>query len=48
MLRKSIGPQRVASYNNLIEAEVAKLMLTLQNLKGSPVRAIQKYVCPLE
>jgi cytochrome P450 len=48
MLRKSIGPQRVASYNNLIQAEVAKLMLTLQNLKGSPVRAIQKYVCSLE
>lgn len=44
MLRKSIGPQRVTIYNTLIETEAAKLMLTLQTLKGDPARTIQNVV----
>ncbi|PVF92948.1 cytochrome P450 [Serendipita vermifera] len=41
MLRKSIGPQRVSSYNTVIEAEVARLMTTLRDLKGNPGDTIQ-------
>ncbi|PVF92945.1 cytochrome P450 [Serendipita vermifera] len=41
MLRKSIGPQRISSHNNLIEVEIARLMTALLPFKGNPARTIQ-------
>ncbi|PVF97319.1 cytochrome P450 [Serendipita vermifera] len=41
MLRRSIGPQQVASHDPLIESEIAKLMTVLSTFQGSPVDTIQ-------
>ncbi|KIM19583.1 hypothetical protein M408DRAFT_31100 [Serendipita vermifera MAFF 305830] len=48
MLRRGIGPQRVGSHDPIIEKNVAKLMLTLQNFQGDPhpilLRAVGRIV----
>ncbi|PVF92950.1 cytochrome P450 [Serendipita vermifera] len=41
MLRRSIGSQRVGSYNSLIEIEVTEFMAVLADFEGNPVRTTQ-------
>jgi cytochrome P450 len=36
MLRRGIGPQRVGSYDPIIESEIAKLMTELERFQGNP------------
>ncbi|KAG8823833.1 hypothetical protein FS842_009474 [Serendipita sp. 407] len=40
LLRRGIGPSRIATHNHLIETSVASLMLTLKDLRGSPASAL--------
>lgn len=42
MIRRGIGPQRVGSYDSSIETEVAKLMVELEMLEGSPVSTVNR------
>jgi cytochrome P450 len=44
MLRTGIGPQRVGSHDPLIERTAVKWLLTIQDLKGDPVKEISQYV----
>jgi cytochrome P450 len=44
MIRNGIGPQRVGSYDFVIEAEAAKLMMELQTYEGDPNLTIRQYV----
>jgi cytochrome P450 len=44
MLRRAIGPQRVASYDPTMEFEVAKFMLELGTFQGHPFLTLQLYV----
>jgi hypothetical protein len=44
MLRKAIGPQRVGSYDPLIEAQVARLMPVLNTFQGNPIDMMLRYV----
>ncbi|PVF92956.1 cytochrome P450 [Serendipita vermifera] len=36
MLRRGIGPQRIGSYDHLVESSVAKLMAELETFQGNP------------
>ncbi|PVG01723.1 cytochrome P450 [Serendipita vermifera] len=42
MLRKSIGPQRISSYYDMIETEMAKLTTVLHKTEGNPADVIKR------
>lgn len=42
ILRKAIGPQRVGSYDSMIESEVAKLMPKLLSFTGDPSYTVKQ------
>jgi hypothetical protein len=42
MLRKSIGPQRISSYFDTIESEMAKFTTVLHKFKGNPANTVQR------
>jgi hypothetical protein len=42
MLRRAIGPQRVASHDRRIEYEVAQIMTVLNTFQGAPIDVVQK------
>jgi cytochrome P450 len=44
MLRRGIGPQRVGSHDEKIEKHTARLMVALNNFKGSPHELIRRSV----
>jgi hypothetical protein len=44
MLRQTIGPQRVASHDPMIESAVENLMVELETFQGNPNLVIQRYV----
>jgi cytochrome P450 len=44
MLRRGIGPQRVGSHDEKIEKHATRLMVSLNNFKGSPRELIQRSV----
>jgi hypothetical protein len=44
MLRRGIGPQRIGTYDSLIESAIAKLMATLETFEGNPNLVFQRYV----
>jgi hypothetical protein len=44
MLRRAIGPQRVARHYTRIESEVSKLITVLNTFQGAPISVIQEYV----
>jgi cytochrome P450 len=44
LLRRGIGPQRVGSHNEKIEKHATRLVVALNNFKGSPRKLIQRSV----
>jgi cytochrome P450 len=42
MFRRGLGPQRIASHDDLIASEVAKLTQDLQTFQGNPIPIIQR------
>ncbi|PVF97327.1 cytochrome P450 [Serendipita vermifera] len=44
MLRRGIGPQRIGSYDSLIETAVAKLMAELETFQGNPSPTILRSI----